>query len=507
WNYPGRNDVAVHTLTEQWPYRGMVLGAHVMRAVSSVMGAVSVALVAAIAWTVTGSSAVALLAAGAAALTPGFLLASATIDNDNAAVLASTGSLLVLMKAMSKPRSWPWFAGFGAAAGLALLAKANTYFLAPLGLAAVALLFVRERLQRRAGALGRAAANAGLLLGGLVLSAGWFYLLPRQAGGRFLSEYASDANVLDFMASRPDRLWGTIRNVFETYWGSFGWEVFHLPQPWYVACLGVCLVSLGGWLLGGVRTGWGGAWRMVARETRGQQLLVLGLGTLLLLASIVHLNLATHDAGATAHARFLFPALAATSLGLAYGLWRLPGLARPLGVTALLGISLGVIGFSLATIPPAFEQTALPVYSDLDSAQAEHRISVTFDKAGIGLSGWTLAPSSDLRPGGQLIVTLLWAAGIPPKADYSAVLRLTDKTGNVVHDQDHAPGTAIMLPSSLWRPGEIVPDAWQVAIPPDTAPGPYSIEVGVYDYRDGTPILAGGTLPAATIGQLDIASA
>src|SRR5207245_1078207 len=113
------------------------------------------------------------------------------------------------------------------------LTKTNTYFLVALGLVAAGLLFVRERLQGQSGAAPRLAGNAGLMLAVSAATSAWFYL-SRQAGGNwFLSQYAAKSDVLDFLASHPNRIWGTVRNVFETYWGTFGWEIFHLPQSCY----------------------------------------------------------------------------------------------------------------------------------------------------------------------------------------------------------------------------------------------------------------------------------
>src|SRR5207248_309491 len=125
----------------------------------SAMGALTVILVGAVAWAVTRLRPVAVLTALAAALTPGFLLASGTVDNDNGAILVSTAALLVLMQSVARERAWRWFALFGLLAGLALLTKTNTYFLVALGLVAAGLLFVRERLQGQSGATQRLVVN------------------------------------------------------------------------------------------------------------------------------------------------------------------------------------------------------------------------------------------------------------------------------------------------------------------------------------------------------------
>src|SRR5207247_2890178 len=134
---------------------------------------------------------------------------------------------------------------------------------------------------------------------------------------------------------------------------------------------------------------------------RGQQLLLLALAALLLLAGIEHLNLVTRDAGASAHARFLFPAIAATSLFLVLGLWQLPTYVRAVGLAALLSASIAATGFSLSILPSSFGPI-VPVYGDLDSAQAQQRVSVNFDEARMSVQGWNLEPRSDLRPGGRL---------------------------------------------------------------------------------------------------------
>lgn len=35
-------------------------------------------------------------------------------------------------------------------------------------------------------------------------------------------------------------------------------------------------------------------------------------------------------------------------------------------------------------------------------------------------------------------------------------------------------------PTSRWRPGEVVVDTFDIALPPDLPPGEYAIEVGLY---------------------------
>jgi len=94
-------------------------------------------------------------------------------------------------------------------------------------------------------------------------------------------------------------------------------------------------------------------------------------------------------------------------------------------------------------------------------------------------------------PGGVLPVTLYWRAGAETGVPYWAFLHLVDGSGRIVaqHDSPPAGGT---LPTDIWVTGEVVADRHEIALPPDLAPGSYTLRVGLYrpDSFERLPVTA-----------------
>ncbi|MHB8618992.1 MAG: glycosyltransferase family 39 protein [Chloroflexota bacterium] len=523
--YPLRNGVAVHTLTERWPFHGMVLGAHVMRLVSSLMGMVSVGLIYLTARRLLRPR-LALLAGLVSGLTPVFLMSSSSIDNDNAAALTSALSLLVITRLLwAENRRYLWFAALGVALGLALLAKANTIVLLPIGLFAAGLIFARDKSRQVPMAGPRFLLHLLMLAVALMATSGWYYF-RKGSTDNYLSHYALRFGyVLHDLT--PGYVWGVWREVFQTYWGSFGWDTFQLPAPFYLAFGLLTALAGAGWLT------------MLARNRclplkqaitnpRAAGCLLLGLTLAGSLGAVVLWHSVQLDDGATAHARFMLPALTASSILLAVGLDSLPFMVSRVAFPCLFAAQLAAAGYALRTLPVSFGGT-LPVYGDARSAMIQHHDRVVFHKA-MEVRGWTDS-AVQVKPGGDMRIRLFWQSSyevpsyplvlqdakpgavrvlrIPPPPgvlvrpdfDYSAFVRLVSRSNDVIHDRDHGPGTAIGLPPHAWQPGEVIPDDWTIRVPATAKPGVYRIEVGVYDYRNGAPILTRSGARFAVIGK------
>ena len=100
---------------------------------------------------------------------------------------------------------------------------------------------------------------------------------------------------------------------------------------------------------------------------------------------------------------------------------------------------------------------------------------------------WALTCQS--KHGILATVTLYWQTGVATESDVKVFLHLYDAAGNLGPQSD---GWAYhgTRPPYTWQPGEIVIDPQLLALPADTLPGPYSLEVGLYN-PDGS-----GRLPA-----------
>ena len=107
------------------------------------------------------------------------------------------------------------------------------------------------------------------------------------------------------------------------------------------------------------------------------------------------------------------------------------------------------------------------------------RIDARFEQ-GITLLGYRVA-ADRVRPGEVLRLVLYWQANSPVGADYNVFTHVLDASGVLRAQQDNAPvgGT---YPTSQWTAGEMVVDAYDIALPPDLPAGDYAIEIGLYDW-------------------------
>jgi hypothetical protein len=117
----------------------------------------------------------------------------------------------------------------------------------------------------------------------------------------------------------------------------------------------------------------------------------------------------------------------------------------------------------------------------------------------LALKGFDLAPPANAPAGDTLDVTLHWLPRAAIGKDYLASVQLIGPDGKLYAQADHM-AHSDFYPTSLWQKGEAVLDRYAVAIPPDTPPGDYLLQVVLYD-RDGARWLVDGqeTAPLTTL--------
>lgn len=105
----------------------------------------------------------------------------------------------------------------------------------------------------------------------------------------------------------------------------------------------------------------------------------------------------------------------------------------------------------------------------------------------------------------SMTLTLAWQALRPADANYVTLVHLIAPDGSVAKQFDRAPLQGV-VPTSLWREGDILFDAYTIEIPADLPHGDYQLLVGLYDLPaltrlpvqlDHTP--AGDTIHVATV--------
>jgi hypothetical protein len=118
-----------------------------------------------------------------------------------------------------------------------------------------------------------------------------------------------------------------------------------------------------------------------------------------------------------------------------------------------------------------------------EAAVPAQALAAEFDGR-LALAGFTLSPA-DPQAGQEMKLYLLWQAAAPVQPDYTAFVHLLDARGERVAQGDGVPNYLGALPTSLWRVGVPVLDIHTLVLPPDLAPGGYSLRIGWYDPQTG----------------------
>lgn len=115
-----------------------------------------------------------------------------------------------------------------------------------------------------------------------------------------------------------------------------------------------------------------------------------------------------------------------------------------------------------------------------------------------------LSPGAMTRPGERLFLDLYWQADGPVGENYIVFTHLVGAvwnpaTGNPVWAQDDHEPSRGDCPTSLWLPGRLVRDRYELTLPAETPAGEYLLEVGMYRWDTGErlPVSGDGADPEA----------
>ncbi|GAB4570387.1 MAG: hypothetical protein Kow0077_04400 [Anaerolineae bacterium] len=97
----------------------------------------------------------------------------------------------------------------------------------------------------------------------------------------------------------------------------------------------------------------------------------------------------------------------------------------------------------------------------------------------IALRGYELSMRR-LRPGQPVEVTLYWEALQRMARDYTVFVHVIDPISWTMYAGSDAQPAAWTRPTSTWQPGELVTDTHTLVLSPDTPPGEYVLEIGLY---------------------------
>ncbi len=134
------------------------------------------------------------------------------------------------------------------------------------------------------------------------------------------------------------------------------------------------------------------------------------------------------------------------------------------------------------------QQVIGPQLAPVDSFEAPY----TADLRWLGI-----ASSGQVSPGQTLTVTLYWRTINRPQTVWHSFLHVVDDAGEkVAQAEDHRPG-GVYLPSTLWRPGDVIADRFELSLPSDLQSGEYRLLAGFYRPDTGERIAE--PLPVAVI--------
>lgn len=465
----------LHGSRETFPFAGDALALHLARFVSVLMGAGTVLLTAAIGWQLFPERRlVGSVAAGLVGLTPQFLFISGSVNNDNLLTLAATGALWQVLRSMKDPESATQWALAGGWVSAAILAKVT----GPPAAVVVALALLGCAIHHRSL---RLLARGGTAFAAVTLLAtGWWFIRSFLLYGDPLSVGGYE-NVRDTPVDW-DVLAGLIQTQAYSFWAMFGWMNVAPPEWLYAPAEAIGLLGVAGLVV------------VLARRrstlTAYQQTGLAVLGLAVLLQELYMVGVVTRCDASCYQGRYLFPVIAPLMLLLAVGMVLLTERLALLMVGAAAGVLVATAAYvPFGVILPAYPMVPLPKWS---LWAMPHQTSYAFGDV-LKLRGYGVEAGN-----GWLGSTLYWEAVSEPDFDYSVFVHLVDDAGDIVSQEDHAPGLGLDYPPTRWLEGDIVADEHLLDAPLQ-GPGEYHLRVGVYNWRSGERLSA--TNEGAPVGD------
>ena len=480
----GNTNLAIHADREAFPWRGTALAAHLVRFMSVLIGAGTVLFTYLIArQVVPDREDIALGAAALNAFLPMFLFISGAVNNENLSWFLCSVALWQLLRLVkSTPSSKPtafqpsdrrallWL---GLTLAINALTKVSALALLPLTAAVITYVAWRRRSWRYF-------LEGGIITAGLVvLIAGWWYWRNLQLYGDLLGMDVFYQVLGTRAYSAPLRqLWSERFSFAKAGWGLFGG--INVPMDdWIYSLLNwVAVAAIAGLLLAFAR--WIGRLQIPSRSS---QLAICNLQFAILIAwSALIIAAWTQWARATwsSQGRLTFYALSAFCVLMFYGLSQLVPRRFARWLAAVLGGFLLVVATvaPFVYIAPAYARP--PSLTEAEIAAISHPLDVVFGDR-MRLLGYDLE-TKEVRPGGQLALTLYWQATAPMSRNWSVFVHLLDEFDVPIAQRDMYPGQGL-YPTSLWPVGEAIASHYVLQLDNTAyAPSVAQLEVGLYDF-------------------------
>jgi 4-amino-4-deoxy-L-arabinose transferase-like glycosyltransferase len=473
------SNASFHSTAETFPYTGIALAVHLGRALSIVIATLTVAFVIAIGWHIfPARPTIGLFAGALTALNPQFLFISAAMMNDNLLILGATGTLWQALRAAGNPQQGRQWLYLGLWVSVAVLSKLNGFvfgFIAGLALIACA---IHHRSLKMA-------LRGGIIMGAVIgVLTGWWFI-------RNLSLYQDPLGMSMYYIRRADMLrttpmqWNDLLDMFNaqlrSFFGVFGWMTVGMPDWFYEASHILLLAGIVG-IIVTILTG------KSKHLTRYQVFALLFLAAAIVVDELVMIVDVNRTGASQYQGRYMFPIIGPLMILAAYGLLSL--VPRRFSTYLSAGMSVVIASIALTTpfnvIAPAYTMVTLPKTSVWFQP---YPTDATFGNMFALRAYQTNDPSGE-----TLAVKLYWEALQKPNQNYSVFVHLIDAQGQMVAQQDQAPGNGPGYLPLQWSKGDIVADEWQINLPLPLSAGKYQLRVGMYDPNTGNrlPVWAKG---------------
>jgi hypothetical protein len=471
-HFDGNKNAVVHTDAEAFPYSGTALAVHLVRSISQIWGLITVLATFLLASEILrGSPVLAYAAAALVAFNPQFLFINSSVNNDPAVTALCTVALLLTVRLLVRGSSLARLAGLGVVLGLAAISKLNA--LPMFGLVALALLVQgwRERGWRRL------MVKFAVVFGVAALVGGWWFARNLAlygdplALGVWYSALGRVPTETPLLGLLPE-----MEGLEQSFWAVFGWMNVVAEQPVYDAIRLVTRLAVAGlavWLAADVPRAWSGRTRalhaappektsVVPDSSRSWAPGLASMGFLALWLVLTFAMLLRYmQTLKGAQGRLLFPAISVVAIFLTVGLARLV----PKRWHTALTVCVAGLMFLLAVaapfryIQPAYARP--PTTAGMDESAIPNPIRVRYGSS-VELLGYEMS-SRVVAPGDDLTIRLYWRATAAVDRNYSVYLHLHTPEGKLLGQYDTIPGGGL-LPTSLWRPGEVLVDSYKVPV-------------------------------------------
>ncbi|HAL61351.1 MAG TPA: hypothetical protein DCP08_02980 [Chloroflexi bacterium] len=123
-----------------------------------------------------------------------------------------------------------------------------------------------------------------------------------------------------------------------------------------------------------------------------------------------------------------------------------------------------------------------PIWRSFQAPKVPNKLQATLGGSAL-LLGYNLTPPT-LHPGDRLSLTLYWQALGEVEKDYTVFVHLLDGGERIWGQRDSFP-LGGLRPTTTWVEGGYLIDEYEFSVQPDTPPGEYLIEIGMYDASNG----------------------